>query len=87
MKRYAYVWRTISCFNAHSDSECWKREIPLIELDTSFRAENVVIWLTDLFEYIMEAYKVNVDIPYKNFLFPFILIFHYLFFRSLSKSV
>jgi len=55
MKRCACVWRALCCFNVHSDSACLKREVPVIELDISFRAENVVIWLTDLFEYVMEA--------------------------------
>jgi hypothetical protein len=40
-----------------------------------------------MFEYIMDVWKVKVDIPRKNFLFRFILIFLYLFCVGLQKSV
>jgi hypothetical protein len=43
------------------------RRDPVTAVEIRFRAANVVIWLTDLFEFVMEVWKVKVDIPYNNF--------------------
>jgi hypothetical protein len=47
------------------------RRDPVTAVDIGCRAANVVIWLTDRFEYEMELWKVKVDTTYNNFSFLF----------------